>query len=84
MALQEMQSRGEVSTSGKASAVSGLPIFWDSADTAPRTEWEEWWDLFVVATNTKYSLSVTEVLRKLLALFEVAFRSGMKVLLSGG
>ena len=84
MALREMQSSGEVSTSGKGSAVSGLPTFWDSADTAPRTEWEEWWDLFEVASNAKHSLSVTEVLRELLALFEVAFTSGMKVLPSGG
>ena len=62
MALREMQSSGEVSTSGGASAMSGLSTFWDLADSAPRTEWEEWWDLFVVATNAKYSISVTQVL----------------------
>ena len=63
MALRELQSSGEVSTSGGLSAASGLPTFWDSADTAPRTEWVEWWDLLSVATNTKYSISVTVVLR---------------------
>ena len=50
-------------TSGGTSAVSGLPAFWDSEDTAPKTEWEEWWDLFMVATNAKYSISVNEILR---------------------
>ena len=53
-----------MSTSGGASAVSGLPTFWDSEDSAPKTEWEEKWDLFVVATNAKHSISVTEVLRE--------------------
>ena len=51
MALRDMSAGGEMPTSGGASAVSGLPAFWDSADTAPKTEWEEWWDLFMVATN---------------------------------
>ena len=64
MALREMQSSGEVSTSGGASAVSELATFWNLADSAPRTESEEWWDFFMVAINAKYSISVTEVLRE--------------------
>ena len=43
--------------------MSGLPTIWDSADTATNTEWEEWWDLFKVAANAKYSISVNEILR---------------------
>ena len=37
-----MSAGGEMPTSEGASALSGLPAFWDSADTAPKTEWEEW------------------------------------------
>ena len=63
MALRELSSSAEVPTSRGASAVSGLPTFWDSADTVPKTEWEQWWDLFLVAANAKYSISVNEILR---------------------
>ena len=38
MALRDMSAGGEMPTHGGASAVSGLPAFWDSADTAPKTE----------------------------------------------
>ena len=62
MALRESSTGGEMATAGGSSAVSGLPPFWDSADTAPKTEWEEWWDLFMVAANEKNSISVNEIL----------------------
>ena len=62
-----MSAGGEMPTSGGASAVSGLPAFWDSADKAPKTEWEEWWDFFMVATNAKYTISVNEILRTVTA-----------------
>ena len=51
MALRESANCGEVTKSGSASAVSGLTAYCDSADTAPRTDWEDWWDLFTVAVN---------------------------------
>ena len=63
MALRESANCGEMAKSGSACAVSGLPASWDSGDAAPRTEWEDWWDLFTVAVNAKYSLSVNELLR---------------------
>ena len=63
MALRELSSSTELPSSEAAPAVSGLPTFWDSADTAPKTEWEELWDLFMVAGNAKYSISVNEKLR---------------------
>ena len=62
MTLRDLSTGGETETSG-GSAVSGLPSFWDSADAAPKTEWEEWWDLFMTAANAKYSISVNEMLR---------------------
>ena len=63
MALRDSSTGGETTTSAGSSAVSGLPPFWDSADTAPKTEREEWWDLFTVAANAKYSIPVNEMLR---------------------
>ena len=29
----------------------------------PKIEWEKWWDLFLMAVNVKYSISVTELTR---------------------
>ena len=64
MELRDSANDGEVAKSGNASAVSGLPAYWDSADTAPRTDWwEDWCDLYTVAVNAKYSKSVNELLR---------------------
>ena len=63
MALRDLVSGGEMAATGGSSAVSVLPPYWDSADAAPKTDWEEWWDLFMVATNAKYSISVNELLR---------------------
>ena len=57
-----MSASGEIPTSCGSSAVSGLPAFWVPADTAPKTEKEEWRDLFMVATNSKYSISVNEII----------------------
>ena len=59
----ETSAGEELTKSGGSSAVSGLPAFWDSPDTTSETEWEEWWDLFMVAANAKYSISVNELLR---------------------
>ena len=63
MVLRDSSTGGETTTTGGSSAVSGLPPFWDSADTAPKTVWEEWWDLLMVAANAEYSISVNEMLR---------------------
>ena len=63
MALRESANCGEVAMSGSASDVAGLPAYWDSANVAPRTDWEDWCVLFTVAVNAKYSLSVNELLR---------------------
>ena len=67
MALRDTSADGELTTSGVSSAVSGMPAFWDSADTTHITEWEKWWDLFMVAANAKYSISVNELLRTVTA-----------------
>ena len=57
-----MSISGEAATSGGQSAVPGLPSFWDSKEV-PKTDSEEWWDLFMVAANAKYSISENEILR---------------------
>ena len=62
-ALRELSESEDATTSRGPSAVAGLPTFWDTAEIAPKTEWEEWWDLFIVATNAKYSISVNELQR---------------------
>ena len=67
MALRDTSAGGELKTSGGSSAVSGLPAFWNSADTTSKAEWEEWWDFFMVAANAKYSISVNELLRTVTA-----------------
>ena len=53
MALRESANCGEVAKSGSASAVC----------MCIGTDWEDWWDLFTVAVNAKYSLSVNALLR---------------------
>ena len=63
MALRELLECEDWMTSRGPSAVAGLPTFWDTAEIAPKTEWEEWWDLFMVATNAKYSISLNELQR---------------------
>ena len=63
MALRELPDTEDATTSRGPSAVAGLPTFWDTAEIAPKTEWEDGWDLFMVAANAKYSISVSEVLR---------------------
>ena len=64
MALRELPDSEDATTSRGPSAVAGLPTFWDTAEIAPKTEWEDWWDLFMVAVNAKYSISVNENLRE--------------------
>ena len=63
MAVREMPDTEDATTSRGPSAVAGLPAFWDTTGIAPKTEWEDWWDLFMVAANAKYSISVKEILR---------------------
>ena len=48
---------------GGASALAGLPSFWDVAECPSSTEWEKWWALFVISINANYSFSVTELTR---------------------
>ena len=63
MALRDiMDSSGGTSSSSGASALAGLPAFWDNQATPPKIEWEKWWDIFVVAVNAKHSISKQEVL----------------------
>ena len=62
MALRaDSSDSSEKPAAGGASALAGLPSYWDVAECPPRTEWEKWWDLFVMAVNVKYSISVTEL-----------------------
>ena len=64
MALRELSESEDSTTSRGPSAVAGLPTFWDTAEIADsKTEWEEWWDVFMVATNAKFSISVNELQR---------------------
>ena len=57
-----MDSSESTSSSGP-SALAGLPSFWDHHETPPQTEWEKWWDIFIVAVNAKHSISDHELLR---------------------
>ena len=43
---RKLSSSRELTNSRGPSAVAGLPTIRDSAETVPKTEWEEWWDLF--------------------------------------
>ena len=63
MALRETTEAGGQSGAGGASALAGLPEYWDVPECPPETEWEKWWDLFLMAVNAKYSISVTELTR---------------------
>ena len=63
MALRELPHSEDVTTPRGPSAVAGLPTVWDTAEIAPKTEWEEWWDLFMVAANANYSNSVRDTLQ---------------------
>ena len=70
--LQESANCREVANSGSASAVSGLSAYWDSADAAPRPDWEDWWDLFTVAVNAlalKNNLNERAADRKVISAF---------------
>ena len=63
MALRELPESEDATTSRGPSAVAGLPTFWDTAKIAPKRDWYDWWDLFMVAAIAKYSISVNELLR---------------------
>ena len=63
MALRDNMDSSGGATSSSMSALAGLPAFWDTAESPPKTEWEKWWDIFVVEVNAKYSISVNELLR---------------------
>ena len=43
--------------------MEGLPSYWDVAECPPKTDWEKWWHLFVMAVNAKYSICVPELTR---------------------
>ena len=64
-----MPDSEDATTSRGPSAVAGLPTFWETAEIALKTkrEWEDWWDLFMVAVNAKFSISVNEILREVTA-----------------
>ena len=63
MALSDNMDSSGGSASSSPSALAGLPAFWDTAESPPKTEWEKWWDVSVVAVNAKHSISVHELLR---------------------
>ena len=53
----DSSTSGDVAKAGGALAVSGLPAYWELADAAAETEWEDWWYLFMVAVNAKQLIS---------------------------
>ena len=59
IALRELPNSEDVTTSKVPSAVAGLPNFLDTVEVASEPDW----DLFMVATNAIYSISVNEILR---------------------
>ena len=63
MALRDSSEASGKSTSEGSLAVAGLPTFWDVAEGPPNSEWEEWWDLFVMGVNAKFSISAMELPR---------------------
>ena len=63
MALPDSSDSGEMAKAAGTSAVAGLPACWDSPKSAAKTEREEWWNLFMVAVNTKYPKPLDELLR---------------------
>ena len=46
------------------SPLPGLNSFWQDAEKPPGYEWEQWIQLFEVATLARHSISVSEVLRE--------------------
>ena len=63
MALRDITDSSGGATSSSPSALVGLPAFWDIAESPPKTESENWWDVFGVAVNAKHSISLHELLR---------------------
>ena len=58
MALRDIMDSSESTSASGPSALAGLPSFWDHHETPPNIEWENWWDIFIVAVNAKHSISV--------------------------
>ena len=46
------------------SPLPGLNYFWQDAEKPPGYDWEQWIQLFEVATLARHSISVSEVLRE--------------------
>ena len=46
------------------SPLPGLNYFWQDAEKTPGYDWEQWIQLFEVATLARHSISVSEVLRE--------------------
>ena len=63
MALRDSSDSGEIAKVAGASAVAGLPAYWDSKESAAKIKWVHWWNLFMVPVNAKYTISVDELLR---------------------
>ena len=63
MALRESTEASGKPGAGGASALAGLPAYWDVPECPPKIEWEKCWDLFLMAVKAKYSISVTELTR---------------------
>ena len=63
MALRDNMDSSGGAASSSPSALAGLPAFWDTAESPPKTEWKKWWDVFVVAVHAKHSKSEHELLR---------------------
>ena len=64
MALRDIIDPSLGATSSSPTALAGLPAYWVTAESLPKTESEKWWDVFVLAVNAKHSISVHELLRK--------------------
>ena len=63
MTLRDETHSGGKMTAGGSSALAGLPSYWDVAECPPKAEWEKLYDLFVMAVNAEYSISVPEYTR---------------------
>ena len=62
MALRKLPNSEDRTTAKGPSEVVGLPTFWEAAEVAPKTGWEEWWDHFKIAANKKHLISVDEII----------------------
>ena len=51
MALRDLSDSEEIAKVATTTAVAGLTAHWDSPESAATIEWEEWWNLFMIAVN---------------------------------